>query len=139
MGISRRWNNSTTFYFTERAIRYITKSHYLEHTSPLFKSLKTLTVFQIFESNCSLFAFKCINCNVFPYFRDKISHNLNIHSYNTRSNDNFRTNERAKLRIIQRSFLHKGITLWNSLENWKWESSLSTFKKKIKTYLIGNS
>ena len=127
------------FILQKKAIRYITKSHYLEHTSPLFKSLETLTVFQIFESNCSLFAFKCINCNVFPYFRDKISQNLNIHSYNTRSNDNFRTNERAKLRIIQRSFLHKGITLWNSLENWKWESSLSTFKKKIKTYLIGNS
>ena len=127
------------FILQKKAIRIINKSHYLDHTAPIFKSLETLTIFQIFESNCLLFAFKCINCNMFRYYRKKISQNLDVHTYNTRHNDNFRTIERARLRIIQRSFLHKGINTWNSLDSWKWNHySLYTFKKKVKSYLIAN-
>ena len=124
------------FILQKKAIRHINKSHYLDHTAPIFKSLQTLNIFQIYESNCLMFAFKCINCNMFPYFREKISQNLNVHSYNTRLNDNFRTKERAKLRIIQRSYLHNGINLWNSLILCKNGCSLYTFKKKVKLYLL---
>ena len=139
MGFSRKWNNSATFHITKKTISSINKSHYLDHTSPIFKSLETLTIFQIFESNCLLFAFKCINCNAFPYYRRKILQNLNVHTYNTRFSYNYRINERARLRIIQRSYLHKGISLWNSLDNCiKDYYSISTFKKKIKSYLLDN-
>ena len=125
------------FILQKKAIRIINKSYYLDHTSPIFKSLETLTIFQIFDSNCILFAFKCINCHMFPHYRNKISQNLNVHNYNTRYNDDYRCNERARLKIILRSFLYKGIYLWNSLETWKNNyHSISTFKKKIKYYLI---
>ena len=92
------------FILQKKAIRIINKSHYLDHTSPIFKSLETLTIFQIFdfESNCLLFAFKCINCNSFPYYRRKISQNLNVHTHNTRCSYNYRINKRARLRIIQK-------------------------------------
>ena len=119
------------FILQKKAIRIINKSHYLDHTSPIFKSLETLTVFQIFESNCIMFAFKCIHCNMFSYYRNKFCQSLNIHNYNTRNNDNYRTNDRARLRIIQRSFIHRGIIIWNSLAIWKNEyHSILTFKKK---------
>ena len=125
------------FILQKKAIRIMNKSHYLDHTSPIFKSLETLTVFQIFDSNCLMFAFKCINCNTFPYYRNKFSQSLNVHTYNTRYNDNYRINERARLRVIQRSFLHNGICSWNSLDNWKYDYySISTFKKKIKSFLL---
>ena len=130
------------FILQKKAIRIINKSHYLDHTSPIFKSLETLTIFQIFdfESNCLLFAFKCINCNSFPYYRRKISQNLNVHTHNTRCSYNYRINKRARLRIIQRSYLHKGISLWNSLDSCiKDYYSISTFKKKIKSYLLDKS
>ena len=45
------------FILQKKAIRIINKSHYLDHTSLIFKSLETLTIFQIFESDCLLFAF----------------------------------------------------------------------------------
>ena len=127
------------FILQKKAIRIVNKSHYLDHTSPIFKSLETLTIFQIFDLNCYLFAFKCINCNMFPYYKMKISQILNVHTYNTRNNNNYRTIERARLRIIQRSYLYKGIDIWNSLDSWKRDYySLSGFKKKMKSYLINN-
>ena len=118
----------------------ISKSHYLDHTSPIFKSLETLNIFQIYESICLGFAFKCINFHAFPYYRRKISQNFNVHTHNTRCSDNYRINERARLRIIQRSYMHKGILLWNSLDSCvKDYYSISTFKKKIRFYLLDNS
>ena len=127
------------FILQKKAIRIITRSEYFDHTSPLFKSLEILTVFKIFESNCLLFAFKCINCNMFPYYKMKISQHLNVHTYNTRFNDKYKINQDARLRIIERSFLHKGINLWNSLDYWENNYySVSSFKKKIKSKLIEN-
>ena len=67
---------------------------------------------------------------MFPYYTNIFFKNLNVHTYNTRHNDNFRTIERSRLRVIQWSFLHKGIKTWNSLDRWKLDHySLSTFKK----------
>ena len=51
------------FILQKKAIRIITKSHYLEHTAPLFESLKLLTVYQVYKLNCSLFIYKFLNCN----------------------------------------------------------------------------
>ena len=126
------------FILQKRVIRHINKSHYLDHTSPIFKSLNFLNIFQMFQLNCLLFAYKCINLHMFPYLREKITQGFNVHSYNTRLNNNYRINERAQLRIITRSFLHKGINLWNSLDSWKTDCSLSSFKIKVKSYLIAN-
>ena len=46
---------------------------------------------------------------------------------------------RARLRICKRSFLHKGITVWNELDDdiVKHANQL-TFKKVLKKYLISN-
>ena len=140
MGFSRKWINSATLCITEKAIRIISKSHYLDHTSPIFKSLETLNIFQIYESICLGLAFKCINFHAFPYYRRKISQNFNVHTHNTRCSDNYRINERARMRIVQRSYMHKGILLWNALDSFvKDYYSISTFKKKIKSYLLDNS
>ena len=126
-------------YYRKKAVRIINKSLYLDHTPPIFKSLEILTVYQIFKLNCLVFAFKCINFFMFPYYREKISQNLNVHNYNTRHKENYKSVEILKLRIIQRSFLYNGINLWNSIENWKNDCySISLFKKKVKSYLIDN-
>ena len=125
------------FILQKKVIRIVNRSHYLDHTSPIFKSLETLTIYQIYESNCVLFAFKCLNCNMFPYYRNYISQNLDVHTYNTRNNNNYRVNVIARLRVIQRSYLHNGIYLWNSLNNSKTDHhSILIFKKKIKSYLL---
>ena len=76
---------------------------------------------------------------MFPYYKMKISQILNVHTHDTRNKENYRTTERARLRIIQRAYLYKGIDIWNSLDSWKRDyCSLSGFKKKMKSHLINN-
>lgn len=92
------------FILQKKALRIVNRSHYLDHTSPIFKSLETLTIYQIYESNFVLFAFKCIHFNMLPFYRNYISQNLDVHTYNTRNNDKYRVILIARLRVIQRSY-----------------------------------
>ena len=41
------------FKLKKKAVRIITKSSYLEHTAPLFKSLALLTVYKVYDLNCT--------------------------------------------------------------------------------------
>ena len=103
------------FKLQKKAVRIITKSYYLEHTAPLFKSLKLINVYKVFELNCILFIHKCLNCNYLPDFRVRIQRNSDYHGYNTRGRNMFRNSEVIRLRTCQRSFLNFGINVWNSL------------------------
>ena len=40
------------FRLQKKAIRLVDNSHYLAHTEPIFKSLKILTLYQVFKLNC---------------------------------------------------------------------------------------
>ena len=127
------------FKLQKKAVRIIDKSHYLEHTPPIFKSLKILNIFRIYILNCSLFIFKCLKCNKFPYFRNKIMQNLNLHDHNTRNRTMYRAQENTRLRICQRSFFYKSISVWNSLETELKEiDKIARFKFTMKDHLINN-
>ena len=43
------------FKLQKKAIRIMTKSSYLEHTAPLFKSLALIPVHKVYDLNCTLF------------------------------------------------------------------------------------
>ena len=90
----------------KKSIRIITKSSYLEHTAPLFKSLKLLPVYQVYSLNCSLFMHKYLKCYYCPEFNVMIHRNSNYYDYNTRHRDMFQISQRIRLRICHRSFLH---------------------------------
>ena len=125
------------FILQKKSIRIITKSYYLEHTAPLFESLKLLTVYQVYTLNCSLFMYKCLKCNYCPEFNTMIHRNSNYYDYNTRHRDLFRISQRIRLRICHRSFLNTGIGIWNSLgPEMKIINSIPLFKSKMKKFLI---
>ena len=125
------------FILQKKAIRIITKSHYLEHTAPLFESLKLLTVYQVYKLNCSLFIYKCLNFNYTPQFKLKIQRNSYYYDYNTRNRNSLRISHIIRLRICQRSFLNTGIEIWNSLDyGIKSINSIPLFKSKIKKLLL---
>ena len=68
---------------------------------------------------------------MFPFFRNKITQNLNVHNYNTRNRTMYRSQGNVRLRICQRSFLNKSISIWNALVNGLKEINiLLRFKKK---------
>ena len=105
------------FKLQKKAIRIISKSNYLDHTAPLFKSLKLLTVYDVYKLNCILFIYKCLKCNYVSELRTRIQRNSDYHEYNTRNRNLFRNTNIMRLNICQRSFLNNGINLWNVLDS----------------------
>ena len=82
--------------------------------------------------------FKCLNSNSFPLHRNKILQNTATHNYATRHRELFNI-PRERLEICRKSFLNKGISLWNELgaedKNLK---SLNSFKRVIKNMFLEN-
>ena len=125
------------FKLQKKAVRIISNSHYLDHTPPIFKSLKILNIFKIHIFNCSLFMFKCLKGNTFPLFRNRITQNLDIHNHNTRIKAKYRYKGKLRLKITQKSFINKGISLWNTLKDELLDMNiLLRFKKSLKDHLI---
>ena len=90
----------------------------------------------MYDLNCLLFAYKCSKCNLFLTFKEKISHIQSVHDHNTRSKNNYRTDNIARLKICQRSFFFYGIKLWNLIDaTLKNRNSLYVFKVTLKEYL----
>ena len=79
--------------------------------------------------------FKCLN-NLEPvYLLNELRFSSDIHNYNTRNKDLVRV-PRAKTTKYQSSFRCNGAKLWNTLPaNIRKETTLSSFKLKIKTHL----
>ena len=125
------------FKLQKKAIRLITNSHYLEHTAPLFKSLKLLNIYKVYELNCILFIYKCLNCNYLPELRLRIQRNSDYHAYNTRGRNLFRNSNINRLKICQRSFLNFGINAWNLLTaDIKDSNTIHRLKTVMKLHLL---
>ena len=74
------------FKLQKKAIRVITNSKYNAHTEPLFKTLKTLKVTDIFKLNVLKFYYK-YKKNELPHFLQtfELITRADIHKYNTRN------------------------------------------------------
>ena len=120
----------------KKAIRLVNNSNYTDHTAPIFKSLKILTVHQIFKLNCLSFIYNCIRTDKFPTFKKMLIKNVNIHSHHTRQVNNYRL-QRERLELCKRSYFSQGIVLWNSLEpSIHHCSAIDLFKHNIKNLLM---
>ena len=126
------------FKLQKRAVRVITKSHFLAHTDPLFKTEKILKVEDIFKASCLKLYYKLIN-NQLPIHIKKLFNfnnqrhfrvNTDFHLIDFNCND-----EKGKKRIryylpvlikdIENSILRKSISL-----------SISSFKLCLKNYFL---
>ena len=131
------------FLLQKKALRIVNRVPYLEHTKPIFESMKLLTVYQLHDLNCILFIYKCLNSNIYPFYKNRLIRNSQYHDYNTRNNSDFRL-PGSRLKNIRQSYFFKGIGLWNNLNNdltiFKpnilFKSNLSSFKKRIKAKII---
>ena len=127
------------FKLQKKAIRIISRSNYLEHTAPLFKSLKLLTVYNVYDLSCILFMYKCLSCKYAPELRTRIKKNSECHDHNLRNRNLFRNTDIVRLKICQRSFLNHGINLWNSLTpDIRQNNSIYRLKNTMKVNLLNN-
>ena len=122
----------------KKAIRIVNKSYYDAESSPIFHKLRLLNIYKIHNLNCLTFMYNCLINNKFPEIRNKILENAFSHEYNTRHrvklNPPF-----ERLEICKRSFLCKGICLWNDLGEDVKFNNFNSFKKMIKCKLIDES
>ena len=123
----------------KKCIRTITKSEYLAHTKPLFKSSKLLNVNQMFDFKCAQFIFKIMNTEHYPNYKLKLLQNEVNHNYNTRNRALLRP-PFERLERFMHSFFNNGIRVWNILTDFVKDSkTIRTFKIKMKNWLLHNS
>ena len=122
----------------KKIIRIISNSSFNAHSAPLFLDLNVLPLNKIYVSAVLIFMYKLRN-NALPatdLFKDMFQYNHSHHQYNTRQRTNVHTPV-SHLSLAYRSIRFSGVNLWNSLpDNIKFAFSLSSFKLRLKTYLL---
>ena len=125
-------------FIQKRAIRIITYSGYRDHSSPLFKLTYILKLPDLIYFQTGIFMFKFYN-NLQPKCFDNFFTKVNsTHSYSTRLSAR-KTYSLPKARTNYGLFSLKsqGPKIWNSInEAFKNEKHISTFKLKVKSFLI---
>ena len=120
----------------KKCIRIISKSNYYQHTDPLFKELNLMKLSHIYSYNCAKFIFLCYNNSNYNIFRQKLIQNNSVHRYETKSAHLLRK-PFVRLEKFMKSFLNKGIDVWNSLPyDIKMVKSQVTFKIKVKKHIL---
>ena len=123
----------------KKCLRTITKSPFLAHTKPLFKTSKLLTIKQLFDLNCAKFMFKIFNTEQYPIYKLKLLECQVNHDYNTRNSALLRP-PFERLKRFMNSFFNNGIRVWNSLSDFvKYSKKMKEFKIKMKNWLLYNS
>ena len=127
----------------KKVIRIINRANFLDHTEPLFISMKLLTLPELYKLNCILFIYKCFFSDLFILFRERLFRGTDIHDHNTRFSSYLRLPDDT-LKRVRQSFFFRGIEHWNKLssdlvvfkQNLIFKINLTTFKKMIKMKLI---
>ena len=118
----------------KRIVRIITKSDYLAHTAPLFDDTKILTVENVRKLSLAKYCF----LNIGNFTEDLLAH----HHYNTRNRERLRPRAHNHS-LFEKSFLYQAPIIWNEIAdncpNILTATSLSSFKKKYKSYLLTNA
>ena len=136
------WGSATNthlfrlFKLQKRAMRIINHSGFLAHTPPIFKSLKILTLYDLYKYKLGIFMFLC-HKNILP--KSLLVHfclNCNIHAYSTRNAANFHL-PKVRTFLMHNSIFYQGPIIWNSLpEETRNSNTLNIFKSKFKKHLI---
>ena len=80
--------------------------------------------------------YKCLNNNIYPLLKDKISFNFSTHDHAIRFGNKLKP-IRERLELCRNSYLSQSISMWNDLsEHIKELKPLHTFKKKVKQLFI---
>ena len=122
----------------KKGIRAISFAHYLDATSPLFKSLNILNFKKLVIQRIALLMFK-YNMGVVPHpITDLFARNNERHNYNTRQTHDLQINT-GRGEIVYKLFSFHGVHIWNHISRKiPVDVSYASFKNLIKTYLQTN-
>ena len=133
-------NLHSLFLMQKRIIRTCTNSVWLAHTDPLFYSLKTLKVCDLYTFQTAQFMYKYHHDHLPP---DILEHdffltNKDFHDHDTRSSADYHV-QRTNTCLAEHTLRIQGALLWNSLNpSIKQSPSLATFKRQLKDHLLAS-
>ena len=123
--------------FQKKAIRIIIFSGFLEHTSPLFKDLNVIKLFDEVTVHIAVFMYKFkyqllpTNFNVFfTLIKDTHNYNIRLSSVMTYALPNTRTNNGIF------NTRYQGAKIWNAISDKTKLLPLKQFKTKLKSSII---
>ena len=125
------------YILQKKAVRIISLSRFDERSSPLFKCLNIIKLFDLVAFYIAFFTYKFYN-HLLPSAFDSFFTTVNeVHKYNTRYATKM-TYSLLKVRTNYGIFniRFQGAKVWNSLDENVKSLSISHFKKKIKFNLI---
>ena len=126
------------FLLQKRVIRSCTNSPWLAHTDPLFSTLKTLKIYDIYKLQLAVFMYQYHN-NILP--TDLIDDTFfntayHTHNYETR-NANTTFIKSTKTVLARNTSASQGPLLWNNIHPLMQKtSSLASFKANLKKRFI---
>ena len=138
------WGNTykTNLYpliiLQKKAVRIITFSDFLAHTSPLFKELNLLKFIDIVDFHTALFMFRYSRGNLPGNFDGYFHLVCNTHLYGTRAASKTTFSlplTRTNYGLFNIRFC--GPKVWNTIDESFKSLSMNCFKKKFKNQIIG--
>ena len=122
----------------KRAIRIICKANFNEHTAPLFRKYKVLSVMNINVLQQDVFMYKFVKEQLPETLRNLFQFNRSIHDYNTRSSSKLHIPQ-VKTTLSQHTISFSGPKNWNSLPSSITNCpSSNSFRYKLKTFLLNS-
>jgi hypothetical protein len=122
----------------KRAVRIILYTDYRAHSSPLFKRLNILNIYDLCKTQILTFVYKSSNHLLPNKYINYFTSTKEVHHYSTRSTKNcnlFRTTAYKLCRI--NALVHRGPKYWNPLPvSIKSASSPNIFKRMLKEHLV---
>ena len=129
-------NMNRLLMFQKKIVRIVTHSQYLAHTMPLFYSLKTLRISDIYVYHCAIFMYLCFNELLPNAILQYFELNKNIHGHQTRYSNNFHI-PGVRTLVCQNTIFFRGPKIWNEIPlEIRLSPSLNSFKRKMKLYLL---
>ena len=114
----------------KKAIRIVANQPFRSHTNPIFLSLNMLKVYDIYKYNLGIYMWKNES-----YFAE----NFRINLHNTRSGDHYVPSPQRLTRAYNQSIMCQAPQNWYNIPiPVKSSTSLNSFKKNYKSFLISN-
>ena len=134
-GSAAQYHINSLVVLQKRAVRVITSSKFREHTAPLFKDLKLLTLQQLYLYRIGLFMFKVHHNKVPDVCQSIFVTNANVHSYNTRRRNHLHV-PIANSVCLSKCIRIKGVKIWNKImDSIDVQCSIACFKHKLRNFL----
>ena len=116
----------------KRIIRNVTKSEFLAHTEPLFKSMNILDLEGTKKMSLASYYYTSQVINIPPL--------VATHDYQTRQRDRLRPPQH-RLTLYHNSFMYQAPSFWNTINNdyppnIKNAPHIKIFKNRLKKFLL---